>query len=168
MPIHWGFLRRKNKKKWNACSFIISRLNLKGSIFLKNRRFIIQERLNKLIYGTNTIIKCGTCKISVSLSFMKWNNFYRISKFMLVTLIQRYDIRKIISFFIQFKRRGANWNITGCRMPHFMIVLILYINLLNISWIRKYLFLRNMEPLSIFNFATSNLLAKNDVPRFFS
>ena len=31
-------------------------------------------------------------------------------------------------------------------MPHFMIVLILYINLLNLSWIKKKcLFLRNME-----------------------
>ena len=33
---------------------------LKGSIFLKNGQFIIQERFNKLIYGINTIIKCGT------------------------------------------------------------------------------------------------------------
>ena len=32
----------------------------KGSIFLKNRHFIIQERFNKLIYGINTTIKCGT------------------------------------------------------------------------------------------------------------
>ena len=32
----------------------------KGTIFLKNRYFIIEERLNKLIYGINTIIKCGT------------------------------------------------------------------------------------------------------------
>ena len=31
----------------------------KGSIFLKNRHFIIQEKFNKLIYGINTIIKCG-------------------------------------------------------------------------------------------------------------
>ena len=29
---------------------------LKGSISLKNRHFIIQERLNRLIYGINTII----------------------------------------------------------------------------------------------------------------
>ena len=34
-------------------------------------------------------------------------------------------------------------------MPHFMIVLIPYINLLNFSWIIKCLFLRNMEPLSL-------------------
>ena len=32
----------------------------KGSIFLKKRHFIIQERFNKLIYGINTIIKFGT------------------------------------------------------------------------------------------------------------
>ena len=31
-------------------------------------------------------------------------------------------------------------------MPHFIIVLIKYINLLNLSWIMKCLFLRNMEP----------------------
>ena len=35
---------------------------LKGSIFLKNRHFIIQELFNKLIYGINTIIKCGICQ----------------------------------------------------------------------------------------------------------
>ena len=33
---------------------------VKGSIFLKNIHFIIQERFHKLIYGINTIIKCGT------------------------------------------------------------------------------------------------------------
>ena len=32
-------------------------------------------------------------------------------------------------------------------MQHFMIVLVPYINLLNLSWIIKCLFLRNMEPL---------------------
>ena len=46
------------------CDF--ARLNLlgidtfKGSILLKDRHFIIQERFNKLIYGINIIIKCGT------------------------------------------------------------------------------------------------------------
>ena len=34
-------------------------------------------------------------------------------------------------------------------MPHFMIVLIIYINLLNLSWIKKMSFLRNMEPLKV-------------------
>ena len=32
-------------------------------------------------------------------------------------------------------------------MSHFMIVIMPYINLLNLSWIKKCLFLRNMEPL---------------------
>ena len=34
-------------------------------------------------------------------------------------------------------------------MPQFMIVLISYISLLNLFWITKCLFLRNMEPLSL-------------------
>ena len=34
-------------------------------------------------------------------------------------------------------------------MSHFMIVLIPYINLLNLSWIIKCLFLRNMKPLNV-------------------
>ena len=32
-------------------------------------------------------------------------------------------------------------------MPHFMLVSLLHINLLNLSWIIKCLFLSNMEPL---------------------
>ena len=32
-------------------------------------------------------------------------------------------------------------------MPHFMIILIPYINLLNLSWIMKCLFWSDMEPL---------------------
>ena len=36
-------------------------------------------------------------------------------------------------------------------MSIFMTILILYINLLNLSWIRKCLFLRNMEPLTSTN-----------------
>ena len=42
------------------------------------------------------------CKISVSLSFLKRNDFYRISELIVSTLIQRHD-KKIISFLIQFK-----------------------------------------------------------------
>ena len=70
------------------------------------------------------------CKISVSLSFLNWIKnemiffYYRISELMLATLIQRY---KIISF---------NLNFIGCQVPHFMIVLTPYINLLNFSWIQ--------------------------------
>ena len=32
---------------------------LKGSVFFKNRHFIIEERLDKVIYDVNTITKCG-------------------------------------------------------------------------------------------------------------
>ena len=66
-------------------------VEIKSSILLKNRHFIIQERFNELIYGINTIIKYSTCKILVSLSFLKRNDFYRIFELMLPTLIQKYD-----------------------------------------------------------------------------
>ena len=49
----------------------------KGSIFLKNRHFIIQERFNKLIYGINTIIKCGTWQL------VKFQVVYRSSNEMI-------------------------------------------------------------------------------------
>ena len=64
---------------------------------------------------------------------------------MLPTLIQKYD-KKIISFLIQFKKERLI-EILGCQMPHFMIVSILYINLLNLSWIKNVYILRNIEPL---------------------
>ena len=51
--------------------------------------------------------------------------FYRISEFR--------DTIKIIPF----QERETNWNFTGCQVPHFRIVLIPYINLLNLSWIIK-------------------------------
>ena len=39
---------------------------------------------------------------------------------------------------IQFQNhRLAEVLQAACQMPHFMIVLILYINLLNLSWIKK-------------------------------
>ena len=64
---------------------------IKGSIFLKNRHFIIQERLDKLIYGIDTIIKCGTWQ-PVKFQFVSpsWNEmiFYHISELLLPTLIQ--------------------------------------------------------------------------------
>ena len=57
------------------------------------------------------------------------------------TVSQRYD-KKIISF----QERETKWNFTGCQAPIFMIVSLPYINLLNLSWRIKCLFLRNMEP----------------------
>ena len=50
-----------------------------------------------------------------------------------------------ISVILSFLK--TNWNFTGCQMSHFMIVLIPYITLLNLSWRTKCLFLRNTEPL---------------------
>ena len=48
---------------------------------------------------------------------------------------------------ISFRERETNWKFTGCQVPHFtsMIVLIPCINLSNLCWIIKCLFLRNME-----------------------
>ena len=37
-----------------------------------------------------------------SLSFLKWNDFYRISELMLSTLIQRYDQKSFHFFFFFF------------------------------------------------------------------
>ena len=70
--------------------------------------------------------------------------FYRNSELMLPTLIQRYE-KKFMFYPIQ--KRKANWNFIDCQMPHFMIVLIPYINLLNLSWIKMSV-MRNMEPLT--------------------
>ena len=61
-------------------------------------------------------------------------NFYRISELILPTLIQRYD-KNSFQFFEPVQKREPNF--TGCQMPHFIIVLILYINLLNFSWIKQ-------------------------------
>ena len=118
-----------------------------GSIrFLNNRHFIIHERFNKLIYGIDTIMKCGSrqpVKFSKSFVFVMkcffivpLKIFYRTSELMLPTLIQRYD-KNIISVFDPVQKRDTNCNFTGCQIPYFMIVLILYINLLNLSWITK-------------------------------
>ena len=55
--------------------------------------------------------------------------FYRISKLILPAFIQRYDKNHFIFDPLQKTR--------GYQIPHFMVVLILYINLLNLSWIKK-------------------------------
>ena len=53
---------------------------VKGSIFLKNRHFIIQERFNKLIYGITTTMKYGTWQ-PVKLQFVSrsWNEMIFLS-----------------------------------------------------------------------------------------
>ena len=57
----WCFTNKVKDPRRTELMFVIwSCIRIKGSIFLKNRHFIIQERFNKLIYGINTIIQCGT------------------------------------------------------------------------------------------------------------
>ena len=115
-------------------------LEVKGSIFLKNRHFMIQERFNKLIFGINTIIKCGTLQPEkFQVVCCSWNEmiFYPISELMLATLIQRYD-KKSFHFWFSSKRE-TNWNLTGFQVPHFMIVLIPYIYL-NLCWMKNVYF----------------------------
>ena len=126
----FGYFRQGRQ----LCGFCL----LKGSIFLKNRHIILQEKFNKLIYGINTILKYGTWHpVKFRLVSRSWNEiiFYRISVLMLPTLIQRCDKNHLI--FDPVQKRETIWNFTGCQMPHFMIVLILYLNLLKLSWIKK-------------------------------
>ena len=54
---------------------------------------------------------------------------------MFPTLIQRYDKNHFI--FDPVQKRETNRNFMGFQMLHFMTLSILYINLLNISWIKK-------------------------------
>ena len=64
---------------------------------------------------------------------------------MLPKFIQRYNEKSF--HFWSSSKWETHWDLTGCQKPHFMILLILYIILLNLSWIKKCLFWRNMEPL---------------------
>ena len=66
---------------------------------------------------------------------MTFLSYLRIN---VANIIQRHD-KKFISFLIQFKN-VSNWNFTGSQMPHFMLVLITYINLWNIFWIQMFIF----------------------------
>ena len=61
--------------------------------------------------------------------------FNRISELKLATLIQKYDKNSF-----HFKNERLIEFSTGCQVPHFMIVLIPYINLLNLSWLIECLF----------------------------
>ena len=121
---------------------------------------LIQERFDKLIYSINMITKMWhltACKNSVSLSFwsgskMKWVLWINVGN-----ISSEIGLKKIISF----QERETNWNFTDYQVPRFMIVSIpyikwhirgtsymplAYINLLNLSWLIKCLFLRNMNP----------------------
>ena len=122
--------------------------NLRTFFHASSRSFVFTH-----IYGINTFIKCGTWQsVKLQLVSRSWNEMivYRISELMLPTLIQRYDKNHLI--FDPVLRRGTNWIFTCCQMPHFTIVWILHINLLNLSWIKRRLFLRNTESLCLLVF----------------
>ena len=135
-----GFMHEGGKSFWSVHSlkdgaYIKCHVqSSKGSIFLKNRHFFIQERFNKLIYSINTIIRGGIWQlVNFQLvsrfwtgSWQKWNDFYRISELMFTDTIKKINL---------FQERQTSWNFTDCQVPHFMIVLIPYINLSNLSWI---------------------------------
>ena len=44
----------------NTLATTVNEFVIKGSIFLKIDGFFIQERFDKLIYGINTTLKCGS------------------------------------------------------------------------------------------------------------
>ena len=81
-----GFSRTRVKKIFNI-------KNLKAPYSSKILDIIIQEQFYKLVYGINTIIKCGTWQPvkfqlvsrSQTRSKMKWFFFYRISELMFPT-----------------------------------------------------------------------------------
>ena len=114
MFLGWLFINQSKLLKDLSYIAIVSLTNtVKGSIFLKNRHFFFsQERFNKLIYGIDTIIKCG---IWQPVKFQLISHFWSGSK-MKWFLLYFYCISEII------------------------LVLIPYINLLNLSWIIRYLF----------------------------
>ena len=72
----------------------------------------IEEMLNKLIYGINTIIKFGISMVLVSLSFSKWIknelNFYHIW-----INVQRYDKK---SFHFKYERLNESLQAVRCHI----------------------------------------------------
>ena len=86
------------------------------------------------------------CKISVSLSFLKWNDFYRISELILWILIQRYS-KKIISFLIQLKNERLSEILMAVKYHILWSYNTIY-QFVKPFLNKKCLFLRNMEPLN--------------------
>ena len=80
---------------------------VKGSIFLKNRHFIIQERVNKLIYGTNTIINCGFWQP------VKFQLVSRSLNEMIFYCISELTIKNHFSF-DPVQKRETTWNFICC------------------------------------------------------
>ena len=77
------------------------------------------------------------CDIWQPVKFKLVSRFWTGSFFLLYLWINVGNIflRDMTKKIISFQERENNWNFTGCQVPHFMIVLIPYINLLNLSWV---------------------------------
>ena len=106
---------------------------------------------NKVIYGIDRIIKCGTWQpVKFPLVYRYWNDmiFFIVSLNWCCQHEFRYTIKNHF-IFDPVQKRETNWNFTGCQMPHFMIVLIIYIHQFIKPFLDKKIsiFLRNMEPL---------------------
>ena len=76
--------------------------------------------------------------------------FYRISELILAILIQRYDKNHFIS---RTRDQQKFYRLSGATFHDYINTIYQFINL-NLSWIIKRRFLRNMEPL------TSSLVVK--------
>ena len=114
-------------------------LTIKGSIFLKNRHFIIQERFNKLIYGIHTIIKGGTWQlVKFQLVFCSWNEmiFYCISELMLPTLIQKYN-KKSFHFWSSSKARDYLTFYKLSDATFYNRINTMYYQFIKPSWLKK-------------------------------
>ena len=57
-----------------------------------------------------------------------------MSELILATLIHRFDKK---FHFVQVQEPETNLNFTGYQVPHFIIVLVPYISLLNLCWVIK-------------------------------
>ena len=125
---------------------------LLGSAFLKKWHFVIKERFNYLIYGVNTIIKCGAWhSVKFRLVTHSWNEMlffslnHCISELILPTLIQWYD-KKSFHFWSSSKTRD--------KLKFYRLSDATFYDPVNTTYQfnkpfldEKCLFLRTMEPL---------------------
>ena len=114
---------------WFHSDYLENHIPLKGSIFIKNRHIYPRKIKNEMIFLSYLWINVGNINSEIRLKNI--NSEIRLKK---------------KNHFISRMRDYLKF--TSCQVPHLMIVLIPYINLINLSWIIKCLFLRNMEPLS--------------------
>ena len=128
---------RKQKYEWwwsgVLCQYYLKALYSSNiDIFYPRKIYWIDMWYHKMAHLT-------ACRISVSLSFLNW-----IKNEMIFLSYLWINVANIDAV----QKWETNWYFIGCQMPHFMIVLIPYIYLFNLSWEKKCLSLRNMEPLN--------------------